>query len=78
MALPPQSFGGVAANAALDYRPADTTLVTNNHDLAPLAECQLGTGRNAPAGTTNFGFTDTSYSVTTAQILRLTTGSGQD
>jgi hypothetical protein len=73
MPLPPQVFGGIAATAALDYRPVDTTLVTNNHDLAPLAECQLGTGRNAPAGTTNFGFTDTTYLPTTAQILTQTT-----
>jgi hypothetical protein len=74
MALPPQAYGGLAATAALDYRPVDTTLTANNHDLlGSLAECQLGTGRNAPAGTTLFGFTDTTYLPTTAQILQQTT-----
>lgn len=73
MALPPQAFGGIAANAALDYRPADTTLVTSNADLGAQSECQLGNGRSAIAGTTNFGFTDTTYLPSTAQILTQTT-----
>jgi hypothetical protein len=73
MALPPAVFGGIAANAALDYRPADTTLATNNTDLGAQAECVLGNGANAPAGTTNFGFTDTTYLPTRAQILLQTT-----
>lgn len=73
MPLPPQAFGGIAAEAALDYRSADTTLATSNADLGAQAECQLGNGRNAVTGTTNFGFTDTTYLPTTAQILTQTT-----
>jgi hypothetical protein len=71
MALPPQAFGNTPT--ALDYRPADTSLVANNTDLGAQAECVLGTGRNAVAGTTNFGFTDTTYAPTTAQLLAFTT-----
>lgn len=71
MPLPPQVFGGTPT--ALDYRPADTTLVTNNTDLGEQAECVLGCGANVPAGTTRTGFTDTTYTLTRAQILLQTT-----
>lgn len=53
----------------LDYRPAMTSLVVAGHDLSDQAECQVATGSNVPAGTTNFGFVDTTYSLTKAQIL---------
>jgi hypothetical protein len=69
--LPTGTYG--EAPTALDYRPADATLVTNSSDLGAGSECQLGNGRNAPAGTTNYGFTDTTYTPTTAQVLRQTT-----
>jgi hypothetical protein len=76
--LPPETYG--EAGTALNYRPADTTLVGTNaagsapgYDLGYNAECQLGNGVNVPAGTTNFGFTDTTYLPTTAQILKQTT-----
>jgi hypothetical protein len=75
MALPPQVFGQVPT--VLDYRPVDPSLSANNTDLGAQAECVLGTGRNAVAGTTNFGFTDTTYSPLTAQLLRFTTGQAQ-
>lgn len=71
MPLPPQAYG--EPPTALDYRPVDTTLVTNNADLGEQAECVLGCGSNAPAGTTRNGFVDTTYLPTTAQILRQTT-----
>jgi hypothetical protein len=71
MTLPPQIYGETPT--VLDYRPVDITLATNNTDLAAQAECVLGTGRNAPAGTTNFGFTDTTYSPLVTQILAFTT-----
>jgi hypothetical protein len=56
---------------ALDYRPADhTLLLSQSYDLlSELAQCQLGRGANVPAGSTDFGFVDTTYSVTKAQIL---------
>lgn len=73
MPLPPAVFGGIAANAALDYRSVDTTLVASNADLGAQSECQLGSGANAVSGTTNFGFTDTTYLPTRAQILAQTT-----
>lgn len=57
----------------LDYRPADTTLATNNTDLGEQAECILGCGSNVPAGTTRTGFVDTTYLPTRAQILQQTT-----
>jgi hypothetical protein len=72
MALPPQVYGQYPANVT--YVPVESALAVNNYDLAALAECQLGTGRaGAPPGTTNFGFSDTTYLPTTAQILRQTT-----
>jgi hypothetical protein len=71
--LPPETYGEPAT--ALDYRNADTTLAATGYDLGAGAECQLGNGRNAPAGTTNFGFSDTTYTPTTAQVLRQTTTS---
>jgi hypothetical protein len=67
----PQVYG--EAPVALDYRPADTTLAVTGFDLGAQSECQLGNGAAAAAGTTNFGFTDTTYLPTTAQILRQTT-----
>ena len=51
--LPPETYGEPAT--ALDYRNADTTLAATGYDLGAGAECQLGNGRNAPAGTTNWG-----------------------
>lgn len=60
----------VQAPTALDYRPADHTLVLNQgYDLGEQAQCVLGRGSNVPAGSTNFGFVDTTYSLTKAQIL---------
>jgi hypothetical protein len=76
--LPPQVYGETPTS--LSYAPADATLVGTNaagtvpgYDLGYNAECQLGNGSNMPAGTTNTGFTDTSYQPTTAQILKQTT-----
>lgn len=76
--LPPQTYGETPA--ALDYRPADTTLVGTNaggtapgYDLGYQSECQLGNGSNVPAGTSNFGFVDTTFMPTQAQILAATT-----
>jgi hypothetical protein len=71
--LPPEVYGETPT--ALSYVPADATLTQNNYDLGAQSECVLGSGRNAVAGTTNFGFTDTTYAPTTAQIQRqITTG----
>lgn len=66
----PEVYG--EAGTALDYRPADTTLADTGFDTAAQSECQLGNGRNVPTGTTNFGFTDTTYVPTQAQILAQT------
>lgn len=39
------------------------------HDLASSqAECQLGRGANIPAGSSAFGFVDTTYTLTAAQV----------
>ena len=71
---------------ALNYQPADTTLVANGstvvigpltvtlagYDLANTqAECQLGNGRNEPTGSSQAGFTDTTYTLTAAQLLSM-------
>ncbi len=56
-------------STSLDYRPSDTTLVLPGYDLAEQCECQLGNGANVPTGNSDFGFTDTTYTVTKAQIL---------
>jgi hypothetical protein len=76
--LPPQAYGD--APTSLSYAPADTTLVGTNaagsapgYDLGYNAGCQLGNGSNMPVGTTNNGFSDTTYSLTRAQILAMTT-----
>lgn len=76
--LPPQTYGETPVS--LSYAPADTTLVGTNaagsapgYDLGCNAECQLGNGTNAPAGTSSFGFSDTTYQPTKAQILHMTT-----
>lgn len=76
--MPPQTYGETPT--ALDYRPADTTLVGTNsagtapgYDLGAQAECVLGNGTNAPAGTTNFGFSDTTYLPTKVQLQSQTT-----
>lgn len=67
----PEVYG--EAPTAVSYIPADTTLVQAGHDLGEQAECVLGTGVNVPAGTTNFGFVDTTYLPNTSQILAETT-----
>jgi hypothetical protein len=76
--LPPQTYGEAATS--LSYAPADTTLVGTNaagtapgYDLGYNSECQLGNGTNAPAGTSNFGFSDTTYLPTRAQLITQTT-----
>jgi hypothetical protein len=53
----------------LSYVPADTSLVLSGYTLAEQAECNLGTGTNAASGTTNYGFADTTYTLSKAQIL---------
>jgi hypothetical protein len=69
--LPPEVYGETPT--ALSYIPADATLTQNNADLGAQSECVLGSGRNAVAGTSAYGFSDTSYLPTTTQILRATT-----
>lgn len=76
--LPPETYG--ATPTALDYRPADSTLVGTNpagsapgYDLGEQAQCQLGSGSNFPAGTSKTGFVDTTYLPTKAQIQTQTT-----
>lgn len=53
--------------SAVTIGPLSVTMGGN--DLAsPQAECQLGRGAAVPSGTTDFGFTDTTYALTPAQI----------
>lgn len=54
---------------SLDYIAADSSLAATGHTIADQAECQLGNGTNVPPGTSDFGFVDTTYDLTTAQIL---------
>jgi hypothetical protein len=68
----PEDYGD-GQPAALDYRPADTTLVQAGHDLGEQAECVLGSGSNFASGTSSTGMVDTSYLPTEAQILHQTT-----
>lgn len=67
---------------ALNYQPADTTLVANGttvaigpltvtlagFDLASQSECQLGNGTNVPSGSSRYGFVDTTYTLTATQL----------
>jgi hypothetical protein len=67
-----------AGNAAVSDLTANGTAVTlgsgqsvtlAGHDLASsLAECQLGRGANQPAGSSEQGFVDTTYTLTAAQV----------
>jgi len=62
----------VSPPTVLDYRPADTSLVSDpaHYDLGgDQAECQLGNGADIPSGDSGAGFTDTTYCVTTAEVL---------
>lgn len=77
----------MASPTTLNYGGNDASLLANGAtvQIGPLtvtlggdslasrqAECVLGTGQaDAPAGSTNFGFTDTTYTLTTAQIAAL-------
>lgn len=75
----PQVYGD--APTQLSYQGNDTSLILSGsgYDLASSqAECVLGTGIPGassvqPAGSSNFGFADTTYTPTTAQILTETT-----
>jgi len=71
MATWPQVYGGTPT--ALSYVPADAPLVQSGHDLADSSEATMGNGAIPAAGTTDFGFVDTTYTLTTAQILKQTT-----
>jgi hypothetical protein len=77
----------MANPTALNYQPADTSLVANGatvtigpltvtlagYDLASTqAECQLGNGRNEPSGSSQAGFADTTYTLTAAQLAAAT------
>lgn len=76
----------MANPTALNYQPADTSLVANGstvtigpltvtlagYDLAnTTGECQLGNGRNEPTGSSQAGFVDTTYTLTPAQLLAM-------
>ena len=74
----------MANPTSLSYQPADTSLVANGTTvtIGPLSvtlagfdlanttcECQLATDRvNTPSGSTGFGFSDTGYTLTAAQL----------
>jgi len=59
---------GLAANGAtVAIGPLTVTL--EGYDLTGnQAECALGRGGTVPSGSTDFGFTDTTYALTAAQI----------
>lgn len=65
------ALGSSEQATKLDYRPTggNASLVAAGHDLGEQSECQLGTGTNAATNTTNFGFVDTTYTLSKAQIL---------
>lgn len=53
--------------AAVTIGPLSVTMAGN--DLAASqAECQLGRGANTPAGTSDTGWVDTTYTLTPAQV----------
>jgi hypothetical protein len=76
----------MANPTALNYQPADTTLVANGatvtigpltvtlagYDLADQAECVVGIGRNTATGSTDFGMVDTTYTLTATQLAAAT------
>lgn len=59
---------GLAANGnTVTIGPLTVTLA--GYDLTgSQAQCQLGRGANVPSGTTDSGFTDTTYALTAAQV----------
>ena len=64
----------LAANGVAVTLGSGQVVTLAGYDLAEASECQLGTGQaNAPAGSTDFGFADTTYAVSTAQVLTETT-----
>ncbi len=75
MAESPTTLSYQGNAEAADLVPSGTvpigplTVTQAGNDLASgQAECQLGTGSQVPSGTTDFGFTDNTYSLTADQI----------
>lgn len=68
------SYGGNASSADLTVNGSTAavgplTVSMAGFDLAAQAECTLGRGvSGTPPGSTDFGFTDTTYSLTSAQV----------
>jgi hypothetical protein len=56
-------------NLTVTSTPSNITVVAAGYDLSEQAECVVGRGSLVPSGTSNFGFVDTTYAVTQAQML---------
>lgn len=72
-------FNALTANGTsvnITSTPANLATTLAGFDLAAQAECVVGRGALVPAGTTDFGFVDTTYLPTQAQILN-GAGAGQ-
>ena len=63
----PLTADGTSVN--ITSTPANLATTLNGFDLSEQAECQVGRGLLVPAGTSNFGFVDTTYLPTQAQML---------
>jgi hypothetical protein len=63
----PLTANGLSVN--ITSTPANLATTLAGFDLSEGAECQVGRGSLVPAGTSNFGFVDTTYTPTQAQIL---------
>lgn len=64
---PPLTANGTVVN--ITSFPANLATTLAGFDLSAGAECQVGRGALVPAGTSDFGFVDTTYLPTQAQIL---------
>jgi hypothetical protein len=63
----PLTADGTSVN--ITSTPANLATTLQGFDLSEGSECQVGRGSLVPSGTSNFGFVDTTYSVTQAQML---------
>ena len=66
------AYNALTANGTsvnITSTPANLATTLAGFDLSAQAECQVGRGSLVPAGTSDFGFVDTTYLPTQAQML---------
>ena len=64
-----QPFNALTADGNTVTLGSGQTVTINGYSATgSQAECQLGNGTNVPSGTSDFGFVDTTYTLTAAQV----------